>query len=177
MDIDIQAILERVENRSFAEKCNYYFVDSAEMKEYFTQHLIIFEIDNDDRREIFNSELIKTNYIAFDDDIDTPKSEYDYRFIEDLKFTPKTLFNLFKSHNNKISILDADTLLAKQSLVDILQGAICSSPDSGSKWSVSLNGEKNFMFRGTVILLTTLSREKFAKTKKYHYLNRDMRRI
>lgn len=145
--------------------------------DFTTQHFIVSDIDKEDRREIFNSALNQTNYIAYDEYVHTPISEYDYRYIDNFKSTPKKLFNLLKSHNGKILILDADTILAKQALVDILQGAICSSSDSGSKWSVSLDGEKKFMFRGTVILLTTLTREKFTKTPKYNRLKDEMRKI
>ncbi len=175
MDTDIIAIKLKLEQQTFAEKCEHFLSDRVLRNNYSSQHLIIFEIDKEDRKEIFKSELHKTKYIGFNDE-QTLESEYDYRYIDDFKYTPKKLFNLLNSHNDKIIIFESDSILAKQAFINILQGAICSSPDSGSKWSVYLDSEKKFIFTGTIILLSTLSKEKFITSKKYFYLNRDLRK-
>jgi hypothetical protein len=87
------------------------------------------------------------------------------------------LYDTFQNFNGKTIIFDNETLLNIQPLIDILEGTICSSPDSGSKWPIRLDGQKEFKFTCSVIILTNQERYKFSKKKKYDYLIRDMMKI
>lgn len=160
--------------KTYTERLNELLLGRRLRTKYTNNHLIIFDIDTENKREIFKNAMKAANWISFDDMLPNPNNVFDYRCISDSIFDKKRLYNLFKEFNDKYIIIDNDSILTKQTRLNIIEGAVCSSPNSGSKWPIRLDGEKDFIFRGNVIILTNLTRETFNKSKKFNYLNRDM---
>jgi hypothetical protein len=164
-------------NRTFTEKIEDIILDNTLNNEFMKNHLLIFDIENNDRRNILLQIITKANWKRYDNDLHDFDDEFDYVYFYGSYFDKKGLYDTFQNFNGKTIIFDNETLLNKQPLIDILEGAICSSPDSGSKWPIRLDGQKEFKFTGSVILLTNQERDKFSKKKKYEYLTRDMMKI
>lgn len=80
-------------------------------------------------------------------------------------------------HNNITSTIlfnqeEATSLLKSSPTLNVLQGAVCSSPDSGQKWSVEYLNNKAFIFKGSIIMHVKTGSINW-KLPKYHYLLRD----
>lgn len=164
-------------NRTFKEKLEDIILDDNLNNEFLKNHLLIFDIESNDKRKQFQDTLNKANWIKFDEEIHDIDDEFNYVYFYGAYFDKKGLYDIFQKFNGKTIIFDNETILKKQSLINILEGAICSSPDSGTKWPIRLDGQKEFKFSGSVIILTNQEKEKFCKTKKYEYLTRDMMKI
>lgn len=163
-------------DRTFNEKLES-LISSNFLNKIIRNHLLIFDIEVNGKRNFFIETINKTNWKKYNEEIHDYDDDFDYVYFYGAYFDKKGLYNVFQNFNNKIIIFDNETVLQKQSLIDILEGAICSSPDSGDKWSIRLDGHKEFKFTGSVIILTNQDKEKFFKTKKYEYLIRDMIKI
>jgi hypothetical protein len=91
------------------------------------------------------------------------------------KTSPKSLFDFFNKNKSAIVIFNSDTavkILKSTGCIGIIKGAVCSSPDSGNKWLVGYEGQKEFTFKGKVIM--NLSDHAINwKLSKYEYLKRD----
>lgn len=161
-------------NRTFEDKLEDLMLDDLFNHDIFRNHLLILDADKYDKRRVLNNVLLKTNWKKFDEVKSEIENKYDYVYITNSKIGKKELFELFYKFNGKIFIFDIEEVLKKQSLINILEGAVCSSPDSGTKWSIRLEGRKEFKFNGTVILISSQEKDKFLKTSKYQYLTRDM---
>ena len=61
--------------------------------------------------------------------------------------------------------------------IDILEGAFCSSPNSGDVWKVNYDGEKSFKFHGRIIICTELTKEEVKINDKLKYIARDGMKI
>jgi hypothetical protein len=166
--------MESTRNRSFKERIESLILSKILNSELMKNHLLVFDIESNDKRQVFFDAIAKTNWRRYDPEIHDYNDDFDYIYLNDSILNPKALFDLFKNLNGKTIIFDNESLLKKQTLINVLEGAICSSPDSCAKWSVNLEGHKKFTFKGSVIILTCQQADKFMKTKKYEYLTRDM---
>jgi|688.fasta_scaffold350287_2 hypothetical protein len=162
---------------SYKEKSEDIMIDNLLYNHFLKQHFILFDIEMENRRNDFFDAFAKTNWIKYNAELHKYEDSFQYVYIYGTKFDKVGLYELFYNFNGKTIIFDNDSIFDKQVLINILEGAICSSPDSSSKWPIRLDGKKEFIFKGTVIILTNLDKEKFMKTKKFNYLTRDMYKI
>ncbi len=96
----------------------------------------------------------------------------DYFILENIE-SPKKLFHFIKAHQNDLIIIKLDIFSKRKNYWDIIQGAVCSSPDSGRLWMVSYLNEKSFTFHGKIILCTNKSEEEIKSDSKFEYFSRD----
>ena len=159
---------------TYEEGLQFFIVRNRLRLPGLNQHLIVFDIDKDDRRKIFHDYLTKAEWRKFDDIIhDAGDSFYDYVLCDSIVFTPKQLYEFLKGHNGKILIFDNDTVINKKGLLEIIEAGICSDPDTCYKWPVHLDGNPEFTFEGIIIILTGYSKDDFAKKKQFSHLVRD----
>ena len=94
----------------------------------------------------------------------------------DRKVTPFNLYNFLSEHRDYIIFFrpaDALAILKSAALIRILEGAMCSSPDSSKRWKVSVNYKTPFSFTGSVIISIPAGEVNWD-LKKYTYLKRDV---
>ena len=110
--------------------------------------------------------------------IDKLKKDLKVRLIVAPAFaSPKDLY-LFLKENSKAVILFEDELLSRRiEYIRVLEGAVCSSPDSANPWMVNYEGEESFTFRGTVIMTSRLSKEELNSREQLMYILRDSKII
>jgi len=95
--------------------------------------------------------------------------------VYDSKITPKAIFDFLYKNNQSIiffSTNDAIKILKSTACIKIIEGAVCSSPDSGSKWSVYYDNHVEFIFYGYIVMHIKIDSIKLG-LQKYHYLLRD----
>ena len=141
--------------------------------------VIVFDIERDDRKNIFYQYLGKTDWRRFQEEIHKVGDDnYDYVLYDRSNFTPLKLYQTLKQHNGKILIFDNDMILSKKGLIRIVEGGICSNPDySLHKWDVNLEGKPKFMFKGSIIILTSFKGSDCNEKEKLHYVMRDCLKI
>jgi hypothetical protein len=140
--------------------------------------VIVFDIERDDRRDIFYKYLSKTGWLKFQTDLHKVGGEnYDYVLFDNEVLTVLRLYNALKTHNGKILVFNNDMVLREKGLLGIIEGGVCSNPETNDKWSVNPEGKREFMFKGSMIILTSLTTQEFLKKKKYEYLKRDCQMI
>ncbi len=86
--------------------------------------------------------------------------------------SPKQLFNFLKENNQERIIVRADIFAMRKNYLDIMQGAVCSSPDSMTLWKVCL-GDDSFTFKGEIVLCTNKTRLEIESNKRFYYFARD----
>ncbi len=57
-------------------------------------------------------------------------------------------------------------LKGEKNYLNIVQGAVCSSPDSGELWTLTYLDEKPFVFKGELILCTIKTKDEINAKKK-----------
>lgn len=87
--------------------------------------------------------------------------------------SPKQLFNFLKEHQKDLVVIRDDVFSKRKNYLDIVQGAVCSSPDSGELWTVYYLNEKSFVFKGKIILCTNKTKQEIESEKKLDYFARD----
>ena len=92
---------------------------------------IITEIDNPTNESLFQQTLQKLE---------------PYVILEHIE-NPKKLFEFIKNHQTELIIIKDDIFSKRIDYRNIVQGAVCSSPDSGELWSVNYLDEKTFTFK------------------------------
>ena len=135
------------------------FTQFSNIEKYFIEKIIAFnkwELVNENSK----TEISKHKYIWIKDDVN---------------ITRRNLYNLLYKYNGADIIFENDVAFKKKGIIEILMGAICSSPDSSAKWQVQIDEKpKAFLFKGRITILTKLSESYLKKHKKYEYLIRDM---
>jgi hypothetical protein len=169
--------MELNNTETFKDLLEDIILDDLLYNHHLKKHFIIFDIENENRKNDFLEVFSKTKWIKYNSEIHSYEDDFQYLYIYGTRFDKVGLYELFNKFNGKTIIFDNDTILDKQDLINILEGAICSSPDSCTKWPIRLEGKKEFTFKGTVIILTNHDKETFMKTKKYNYLTRDMFKV
>ena len=139
-----------------------------------TNLLIIFDINKDHRKDIFYEFISNNNWRVFQPNIhEVGDNQYDYLVLNNPRIRTLDFHDTLKSHIKKKLILDNDAFLDKGRLLGLLEGAICSNPDSSDKWPVRLYGKEEFYFWGEVIILTTHAQSDLKGKRKYFYIWRD----
>lgn len=118
---------------------------------------IITEVDNQLKSSLFQKALT-----AFEQ----------YVILENIK-TPKSLFEFISTNQNQLIIIRDDIFNKRKTYLDIVQGAVCSSPDSMELWNVSYLNEKEFTFNGMIILCTRKTIQEVKSDKRLSYFVRD----
>lgn len=95
-----------------------------------------------------------------------------YKLLEKIE-SPKQLFEFIQENKSQLIIITDDIFAKRKNYIDIVQGAICSSPDSMALWSVSYRNEKSFVFKGKLILCTSKTKEEIKANKKFKMFVRD----
>jgi len=149
----------------FNENLKHWILAGNLHNDNLNNHLIVFDIELANLRESFNEYILKANWKRFrEDDLDKDSLRYDYViFDNNVKFTPVSLYQKIKDHNNKILVFDNQSILKRKDLREIIEGAVCSSPESATKWPVRASGQPDFIFNGIIILLLKISRYDFEK--------------
>lgn len=105
--------------------------------------------------------------------------DYDYVFIDRVG-NAEELYNLLHRHSGKKIVIDAATspdILDKYGIIELLEGALCASPDNGEKWKVGLGcdaiDKSPFVFKGKLALLVNASKADLEKDERFEYLLRD----
>ncbi len=101
----------------------------------------------------------------------------DYNEVEyDSKISPKSIYEFLHikiTHPRFFLILRMQLkMLKSNACIKLIEGAVCSSPDSGSKWLINYENHKSFKFKGYIIMHIKTGSVKWALSK-YHYLLRD----
>ncbi len=99
-----------------------------------------------------------------------------YTVLEKIE-SPKQLFDFILENKGETILIKEDILAKRKNYLDIVQGAICSSPDSMALWSVNYRNEKSFVFKGKLILCTSKTKEEIMANKKFKMFVRDCRII
>ncbi len=92
------------------------------------------------------------------------------------KITPKSIYEFLYKNNPSVIFFkpdDAIKILKSTSCIKLIEGAVCSSPDSGSKWSVEYENLDEFTFYGYLIMPIKTESIKW-NLSKYHCLLRDV---
>jgi hypothetical protein len=92
------------------------------------------------------------------------------------KVAAKSFYDFLSTNNSSIIRFNPDDALEivkSPSCLKLIEGAVCSSPDSGSKWKVSYDNHKSFIFKGYLIMHIKIGAIKWH-LPKYHYLLRDV---
>lgn len=95
-----------------------------------------------------------------------------YTILDNIE-NPKMLFEFLKAHKNELIIIADDIFAKRKNYRDIVQGALCSSPDSSSLWPVRYLNEPNFTFKGKIILCTDKTKKQIHSEIKFKGLVRD----
>ena len=118
---------------------------------------IITQIDNPENEKLFQQTLpllgphILLTYIA----------------------SPGALYNFLSTHKNDFIIITDDVFDKRKNYLDVLEGAICSSPDSCALWPVRYLNKPEFEFTGKIILLTKKNKEEIKSNTRFEYFGRD----
>jgi len=136
----------------------------------FSQSLIIAsDLEEEEFRFIWNDE--KENFIK-----ENPSFFNNYIEVEyDSKISSKSIYRFLHKNNTSTIFFNSDDaikILKSSACIKLIEGAVCSSPDSGSKWSVSYENHKSFMFKRYIIMHIKTDSIKWDLSK-YHYLLRD----
>lgn len=118
---------------------------------------IITEIDKPENLSLFQKTL---------------KSLEPYAMLENIS-SPKQLFDFLKEHHEDLVVIRDDVFSKRKNYLDIVQGAVCSSPDSCGLWTVYYLNKKSFVFKGEIILCTNKTQQEIKAEKKLKYFARD----
>jgi len=149
------------------QKINSFFIGFRT----FSQSLIIAsDLEERDFRSIWKEE--KENFVR-----EHPNRLKNYNEVEyNSKISPKSIYDFLYKNNSTTIFFNADDaikILKSTPCIKLIEGAVCSSPDSGSKWSVSYENHKSFRFNGYIIMPIKVGSIKW-NLSKYHYLIRDV---
>lgn len=126
-----------------------------------TNPFVITEIHLPENRQLFDKHLLKLGF------------HYQLMTL----VSPYSLYSFLSEHQNDLVILEADIFQLPKGYIDVIQGAICSSPDSGTPWTVQYLNYPEFTFKGKLILCTELSKAQIKRRKRFEFLARDCRFI
>ena len=105
--------------------------------------------------------------------------DYDYFYADHIP-NAKALYELLEKHDGKKIIIDAaasPSILTMKGGLELLESAICSSPETGDRWRVghgyNVPGKLPFTFNGKIALLVNQSKEELSNNKRFDFLLRD----
>ncbi|HAK28421.1 MULTISPECIES: hypothetical protein [Sphingobacterium] len=86
--------------------------------------------------------------------------------------SPKALFEFLQRHNKDLIIFEDEILNGRIEYIDVLSGAICSSPDSNKPRKVQYFLD-NFIFKGSIIISSIRTKEELLRESKLKDILRD----
>lgn len=89
--------------------------------------------------------------------------------------SPGWLYNFLKTYNDATVIFLSDLLQMRKNYIDLIEGAVCSSPESMCLWQVNYTGKASFTFKGRILICTKLTRQEIQKRKNLEFIRRDCR--
>jgi hypothetical protein len=105
--------------------------------------------------------------------------DYDYFYTDHIP-NAKALYEILEKHDGHKIIIDAaasPSILTMKGGLELLESAICSSPETGDRWRVghghNVPGKVPFTFNGKIALLVNQSKEELRNNKRFDYLLRD----
>src|SRR6202021_3981374 len=118
-------------NEILRQKIKSFFLGAGT----FSYSLIIAsELEEKEFRFIWNEE--KKHFIK-----KNPDHLKDYNEVEyDSKISPKSIYEFLHKNNSSTIFFtseDAMKMLKSNACIKLIEGAVCSSPDSGSKWLIN----------------------------------------
>ncbi len=117
-------------DRTFIEKLEDIINNDILNNLYLKNHLIVFDIENDNKRKIFHDTLNNAKWIKYDEFIHEPDDNFNYLYFYGSYFDKIGLYNVLKKFNGKTIIFDNESILSKQSLINIIEGVVCRVSDS-----------------------------------------------
>ena len=87
--------------------------------------------------------------------------------------SPKDLFLFIKSFPDSILLFEDEILTRRIEYIRVLEGAICSNPDSSKLWEVNYESEKSFTFYGGIVIVSRLKKSELKSRKQLKYILRD----
>lgn len=170
MDSEAEKLLRELEEMSFEEKIS---TSRLSIKDWTVYPYLITYADIGNRREKVYQFIEGLNLRLFDENLYQPGSDdYDMVIIKEVK-SPLDLYKIFDNHNFKFILFDTDKIFSSKWYIDILQGAICASPDSGYKWTIEKEGQKPFQFKGTTMFITDKELKDLTASPRFKYILRD----
>lgn len=92
--------------------------------------------------------------------------------IAPLFYRPVDLFFFLQTNHNKIIFFEDDILSRRIEYIRVLQGAVCSGPESMDLWLVKYE-DKSFEFKGSIVITSTASEEKLRQKENLRFIIRD----
>jgi len=80
---------------------------------------------------------------------------------------PYSLYYALQRNPKDTIIIEADIFQMNKNYMDILEGAIRMTPESGIPWKVTYRHNPPFLFSGKIILCTALRESDIRKTKAF----------
>lgn len=90
--------------------------------------------------------------------------------------SPTQLFEYLRVNANANKVFEGDLLSKRKEYIDVLIGAICSNPSTVEPWKVSYDTE-SFVFRGSILVLSVLTKEELKAKANLKYILRDIKVI
>jgi hypothetical protein len=87
--------------------------------------------------------------------------------------SPKSFYDTLAQNTKRTLLISDDILSKRKNYIDLLEGAVCSSPDSCRSWEISYLDWKSFYFRGVIIILTHYFDDEIRGIPKLEYISRD----
>lgn len=94
----------------------------------------------------------------------------------DTILSPKALFDFLKVNSSAQLVFEVDLLTKRKEYIDVIAGAICSNPNTVKPWKVSYSAE-SFVFRGSILMLSRLTKEELLGEASLKYILRDSKVI
>jgi hypothetical protein len=89
-------------------------IDDIQTLDLVTNCLIIFNINEDNRKEIFHDFILNHNWDSFKPDThEIGQNQYDYVLLTDSDIRTKEFYNILKHHSKKKLKLDNDAFIDK----------------------------------------------------------------
>lgn len=162
--------LEWLQNMTFEE-----YLEVIHFETYlsiFTAFIIV-DADKEERRQKFYRYVRDQKVKLFDPTFHQAGDEsYQVVIVNEIK-SPKHLVEILIAHNRKILTVDSEKVFSSKWYIAKMEGAICSSPDSGTRWRLQVNTWDTFNFKGKVIVVSNKSRKDLKKDNRLTYILRD----
>ncbi len=94
----------------------------------------------------------------------------------DTIISPKALFEFLKLNSSARVVFEEDLLTKRKEYIDVIAGAICSNPNTVEPWKVSY-GAESFVFKGSILVLSRLTKEELQGKVSLKYILRDSKVI
>lgn len=87
--------------------------------------------------------------------------------------SPQALYDLLQSNRSETLVFDCEILQKRKNYLDILVGALCSSPDSAALWQISYLDYPEFTFAGSIVIFSAMTKAEIRGKKRLASTIRD----